>query len=161
MASPDQLLIRYYVDQARNGQTSFYSGPIYQKGGQRGNGIGSFLSGLFRHILPVLRKGTVAIGKEIINSGTNFAKDLGNNVNARTALKKRSAEALANLGKKAMFGDGYKKVTAARKRQCSSSSQSGNSKKRKITKKKAPAKKKPAKKKNKKPTKKLRDIFCN
>lgn len=100
MAS-EQVLLRYYTDQARNGQTSFYSGPIYQKGGgQRGGGIGSFLSGLFRQILPVLKKGTVAVGREIINSGSNLVRDIRNNENPQNALKRRSTEAVTNLAKK-------------------------------------------------------------
>lgn len=155
----EQLLLRYYIDQARNGQTTFYSGPIYQKGGQRGNGIGSFLSGLFRQILSVLRKGTVAVGKEVINAGSNVLNDISNSVAPQTALKRRSKEVITNLAKKAMYGEGYKRRTSTRKRQCSSTIQSGNIKRRKVVKKKSPSKRKSTRK-SPKTKKKLRDIFC-
>lgn len=73
-----ELLTRYYANQAGSGVSSFYSGPIYQRGRggslQRGNGVGSFLGGLVRRILPILRKGTIAVGREVINSGTNIIK---------------------------------------------------------------------------------------
>lgn len=157
----EQIIIRYYLDQARNGQTSFYSGPIYQKGGQRGNGIGSFLGGLFRHILPVLRKGTVAIGKEIIKGSSNFARDIGNNIDPQTALKNRATEGLTNLAKKAMGGDGYKRPAVTRKRHCTGSGRPGNVKRLRISAKKPPLKKKSTKSnKKKKAVKKTRDIFC-
>lgn len=67
MAEED-LLTQYYIKQATAGNDLWYSGPIYQ----RGHGVGSFLGGLFRRILPILRKGTVAVGREFINSGSNF-----------------------------------------------------------------------------------------
>lgn len=94
MADAD-ILTKYYIAQAQtgSGSSSFYSGPIYQQGSgnlQRGSGVGAFLGGLFRRILPILKKGTVAVGKEVINSGANFISDIGNNVNPRTALKKTS-----------------------------------------------------------------------
>lgn len=158
MAESD-LLSRYYIAQAGSGGGDFYSGPIYQRGSgrnQRGAGIGSFLGGLFRKILPVLRKGTAAIGREVINSGSNFIGDIGNNVNPRVALKARSREAVTNLARQVLHGEGYKPGAAARKRQSSTSTPAKQIKRRKTTK----NKKKSAK--NKKSVKRLRknkDIF--
>ncbi|KAJ6642662.1 hypothetical protein Bhyg_07615 [Pseudolycoriella hygida] len=99
-----ELLTRYYIAQAGTGNTPFYSGPIYQ----RGSGIGSFLGGLFRRILPILKKGTVAVGREVLNSGANFMNDIANNVTPRTALRNRTREGITNLASKVMDGDGYK-----------------------------------------------------
>lgn len=154
------LLEQYYLAQAGTGG-SFYSGPIYQRGAgslQRGAGIGSFLGGLIRRILPILRKGTIAVGKEVINSGSNFMTDIGNNVDPKTALKKRSAEAVSNLTKKVMQGSGYKRRASTKKPHSVKAVQA--SKKRKIVKKK---KKKIVqqkhKKKSAKKTKKCKDIF--
>lgn len=153
-----ELLSKYYIAQAGSGGSAFYSGPIYQRGSgrnQRGAGIGSFLGGLFRRILPVLRKSAAAVGREVINSGTNFIGDIDNNTNPRDALKNRSREVVTNLAKKAMYGEGYKGKQTTRKRQSSGNTQAKSSKKRKITKQK---KKKTTVKKTKNKNK-SKDIF--
>lgn len=146
----EDALTKYYMTQVGSGQSSFYSGPIYQRGGsfQRGSGIGSFLGGLFRRILPILRKGTIAVGKEVINSGSNFINDVRQNV------KDRSREAVTNLAKKAMYGEGYKRRISSRKRQSSKAIQPVNKKRKTVPK---TVKKKPAPKKTVK--KKAKDIF--
>lgn len=151
------LLSQYYLAQAGAGGGAFYSGPIYQRGAgafQRGMGIGSFLGGLFRRILPILRKGTVAVGKEVIKSGSNFIQDIANNVKPGTAFNTRSNEVLKNLTKKVMQGDGYKRRASSKKHHSVKVVQS--TKKRQITKKN----KKPNLKK-KKSTSKCKDIFSN
>lgn len=53
MDSEDIGLTRYYMSQAGSGIGEIYSGPIYQKG----YGLGSYLGGLFRGILPILKRG--------------------------------------------------------------------------------------------------------
>lgn len=102
--SEEELLTSYYMQQAGSGMGDFYSGPVYQ----RGYGIGSFLGGLFRRILPLLKKGGIAIGKEILSSGMKFANDVEDNVDPRTAFKSRVTEGVNNLKRKAVTGDGYK-----------------------------------------------------
>lgn len=154
MAEED-LLTRYYLAQAGSGMGDIYSGPIYQKG----YGLGSFLGGLFRSVLPLLKRGGMAIGKEVLNSGANFMRDVENNVSAREAFNNRSRETLGNLKRKAMFGEGYKVGRRAKKRQLGPDSRAVKSKpkRRKVVRKKKPAlkrKKKPSKKK-----KKAVDIF--
>lgn len=161
MAEVD-LLTRYYLDQAGSGSSAFYSGPIYQRGSgslQRGAGIGSFLGGLFRRILPVVKRGVTAAGREVINSGAHFLNDLNKNVSPCVALKNRSREVVDNLTKKVMSGEGYKKRSASRKRQSTGGIQTSKLKrKRSNDKKKATAiTKKVAVKKT--PKKKTRDIF--
>lgn len=96
----------YYLNQAGSGIGNIYSGPVYQ----RGYGIGSFLGGLFRSALPLLRKGSIAIGKELLTAGTNFIDDVQQNKSPKEALKQRSKETLSNLKIKAintMKGNGY------------------------------------------------------
>ena len=46
---------------------------------QRGHGIGSFLGGLFRKILPFLNKGARAVEKEALRAGINMIEDVENN----------------------------------------------------------------------------------
>lgn len=147
----EEQLTRYYLAQAGSGFGDFYSGPIYQ----RGYGIGSFLGGLFRTILPILKRGTAVVGREVLNSGANFLKDVGNNVNPREAFNSRTREALSNLSNRVMTGGGgYKVSKRPRKRQLSKTSQRGTIKRRKVVKKKKTNK---TPRRNKK--KKLKDIF--
>jgi len=57
---------------------------------QRGHGIGSFLGGLFRKILPYLGKGARAIGKEALRAGINVIEDVENNPPLKEAMKTHS-----------------------------------------------------------------------
>jgi len=51
------------------------------------DGIGSFLGGLFRKILPYLGKGARAIGKEALRAGINVIEDVENNTPLKEAMK--------------------------------------------------------------------------
>ena len=85
-------------------------------GNQRGHGIGSFLGGLFRSVLPFLSKGAKAIGKEAIRSGIHIASDVierdiplkeSFNIRVRDSaknLKRKAKEKLQNI----LGGSGYK-----------------------------------------------------
>lgn len=109
----EDLLVKYYMNQAGSGFGEFYSGPIYQ----RGYGIGSFLGGLFKTVLPLLKRGGIAVGKELLRNGTNLVHDLENNVDPRTALTKRAKETVGNLQRKLMYGEGFKTSRYPLKRQ--------------------------------------------
>lgn len=144
-------LTRYYLNQAGSGMSDFYSGPIYQ----RGYGIGSFLGGLFRSVLPILRRGGIAVGKELLNSGTNFFNDVENNVNPRRAFNNRALETITNLKRKVMHGEGFIAGVRRKKRHLSKTTRAVNTKRRKVVKKKT------SRKTKKKTLKKrpCRDIF--
>jgi hypothetical protein len=82
---------------------------------QRGHGIGSFLGGLFRRILPYLYRGARAVGKEALRAGANIIEDVENNTPLKLAVKTRFKESRDNLKRKAqenisnlMRGTGYK-----------------------------------------------------
>jgi len=83
---------------------------------QRGHGIGSFLGGLFRRVLPLLSKGVKAIGKEVVRSGMNVAHDvIQRDTPFKEAFNTRIKDSAANLKRKAeekidilMEGSGYK-----------------------------------------------------
>ena len=82
---------------------------------QRGHGIGSFLGGLFRKVLPFLSKGVRAVGKEALRAGINVIEDIENNTPFKEAVKSRFKESSGNLKRKAkekitslMTGTGYK-----------------------------------------------------
>lgn len=83
---------------------------------QRGHGIGSFLGGLFRRIIPLLKQGARVVGKEALRSGVNVATDiLDSGMHPKEAFKTRLRESGENLKRKAeekintlMQGSGYK-----------------------------------------------------
>lgn len=82
---------------------------------QRGHGIGSFLGGLFRRVLPYLARGARAVGKEALRAGANVIEDLENNTPFSVSVKNRFKESRDKLKRKAeekisslMQGSGYK-----------------------------------------------------
>lgn len=83
---------------------------------QRGHGIGSFLGGLFRRIIPLLKQGARTVGKEALRTGINVASDvMDSGLHPREAFKTRLRESGQNLKRKAeekidtlMKGSGYK-----------------------------------------------------
>ncbi|KAL6419457.1 hypothetical protein ACFW04_011395 [Cataglyphis niger] len=81
---------------------------------QRGHGIGSFLGGLFRRVLPYLR-GVQAEGKEALRADVNIIDDVENNMPFKVAAKHRFEESRNNFKRKAkekisslMKSSGYK-----------------------------------------------------
>lgn len=82
---------------------------------QRGHGIGSFLGGLFRRVLPFLTSGVRAVGKEVLRTGINVMEDMEQDTPFKQALKNRARESRDILLRKAeekvkniMKGSGYK-----------------------------------------------------
>lgn len=159
----DEVYLKYYVNQAGSGVGHFYSGPIYQ----RGYGVGSFLGGLFRSVLPILKKGSLALGRELVSCGTNVMNDIEDNVPADIAILKHGKQAVSNLKKKVlnMSGGGYKGVKKPNAKQSRTVSQTVRSKKKKPNKSKKVVKNKDPKPNNKKKLKKLltsvSDIFSS
>lgn len=108
-----------YFDVQRGGGRTGYGGISHVYIGspnQRGHGIGSFLGGLFRRILPLLKQGARAVGKEAVRTGINVATDImDSGVRPKEAFKTRLRESGENLKRKAeeklstlMQGSGYK-----------------------------------------------------
>lgn len=105
----------YYADSQRGGSGGvgrIYVGAPYQ----RGSGIGSFLGGIFRYVLPLIKRSAKAVGKEALNAGLNIAADVGeNNKPFKEAFRARVRESGSNLQSRAkenldkfMNGDGYR-----------------------------------------------------
>lgn len=158
--SEHDIYTEYYLNQAGSGFSNIYAGPAYQ----RGYGIGSFLGGLFRSVYPLLKKGTVALGSELLKTGASCIGDISRSEDPQEVFKKRGKEAVNNISRRAadhMFGSGYKNAIAVRKRRQSSKSTT-SVKKRKVVVKKD-KKKQPRKGKSKSNKKRcksdLLDIF--
>lgn len=101
----------YYKHQAGSGVGVIYKGAPYQ----RGHGIGSFLGGLFRSVLPLLKNGAKAVGKEMMNTGVGLLSDMVNNRPLEESVKNRVRDATSTLKRKVdekvnrlMSGSGYK-----------------------------------------------------
>ena len=61
----------YYLQQSGSGL------PVFQGSrGQRGHGLGSMLSGLFRSAVPMLKRGLATFGKHALKTGLEIAGDV-------------------------------------------------------------------------------------
>lgn len=107
----------YYSHQAGSGVGIVYKGVPFQ----RGHGIGSFLGGLFRSVLPLLSSGLKTVGRETLGAGMGLLSDMVNSRPMDSSIRSRLKEASANLKRKAdekidslMSGSGYKMPTKRR-----------------------------------------------
>lgn len=146
-----------YIEEEEESPRVYVGAPY-----QRGHGIGSFLGGLFRRVLPYLSRGARAIGKEALRAGINVMEDVENNTPFKEALKNRVKESRGNLKRKAeeklsklMKGSGYKATALNPTRQFPLdilarriATRPRRTVKRKVTKKKKKTSKKSTKKKN-------------
>lgn len=131
----------YYLRQAgrggsRNGVGPIYSSPLFL---QRGNGLGSFLGGLFRFVKPILWSGAKdvgretlrALGRETLRTGGKILTDIAENkspdVRARDIVSRNVTDSTRKLITKLRGGGG-------RKRKRSTANTRKKSKKRKVTK---------------------------
>jgi hypothetical protein len=112
MSNEHEQYIAYFAAQADGrGVGGNFKSVRYQKG----NGIGSFFSGLFRKMLPYIKSGASAIGNELLDTGVGLLRDHINNADPRSSIKNRLTSAGNNLSTKAsnklqsMLGLGYKK----------------------------------------------------
>lgn len=117
MTTNDQLILRYYLNQAGSGYNNrdfvLYRGAQFQKG----SGLFSALGGLFRSLLPVFKSGAKAVGKEALKMGSNVLTDIATtSTPPKQIFKNRLKEAGSNLKRKAttkldtMMGSGKKRI---------------------------------------------------
>jgi hypothetical protein len=99
-------LVTYYVRQAGDsGHVDNGVGPIYISPPfvQRGHGIGSYLSGLFRAVRLIFWLGAKALGTEALRTGGRILTGIADNptsTNARDIISKNLAESLQNISNK-------------------------------------------------------------
>ena len=64
--------------------------PVFEGArGQRGHGLGSILSGLFRSAVPLLKKGLAFFGKQALRTGAQIANDVADGQSFGESAKKR------------------------------------------------------------------------
>ena len=96
-------LVRYYLHQAGRGigskggiGTIDSMPPIYQ----RGYGIGSFLGGLWRMVIPIFWSGTKTVGRETLRTGGKILSDKSDNSDGTPAgdiLSKHARHLISKL----------------------------------------------------------------
>jgi hypothetical protein len=101
----EEDIIRYYINQAGSGIGSIYSAPLYQKG----YGIGSFLGGLFRAVIPFFKSRGMSVGKQLLKAGVDVLGDMQENQTIKDSLRKRKADILSNVKEAVISGKGYLK----------------------------------------------------
>lgn len=82
----------YYTNQVGHG-LPYYSGTQYQ----RGYGLGSIFASIGRAVLPLVKSGAKAVGKQVLRSGSQFAGDLIAGKNAKQAAVRRAKQAGSRL----------------------------------------------------------------
>ncbi|KAJ8677117.1 hypothetical protein QAD02_012904 [Eretmocerus hayati] len=69
---------------------------------QRGSGIGGFLGGVYRRVLPILKTGSKAVGKEVMRAGYNVVSDIAHGkMPLRNSIESRLRESGNALKRKA------------------------------------------------------------
>jgi len=94
-------LVRYYLNEAGRGKDNDI-GPVYASPLvlQRGYGIGSFLSGLWRVVRPIFWSGAKALGRETFCTGGDILTDiarLSTDQNPRDIVSKHVNATTQNL----------------------------------------------------------------
>jgi hypothetical protein len=82
----------YYVNQSGSGIPVFTG---YR--GQRGHGIGNFLSGVFRSAVPMIKKGLGAFGKQALRTGLEIANDVVDGHSLKDSATERAKQGIKTL----------------------------------------------------------------
>ena len=85
----------FYVNQVGSG---LYRGTQYQ----RGYGLGNIFSSIRKSILPLIKSGAMALGKQALHRGVAFASDVFSGQNAKQAAVRRAKEVGSNLFQRAV-----------------------------------------------------------
>jgi hypothetical protein len=128
----EEDIIKYYINQAGSGIGTIYSSPVYQKG----YGIGSFLGGLFRAVIPFFKSRGMSVGKQLLRAGVDVLGDMQENQTIQDSLRKRKAEILGNVKEAVVTGKGYLKRKKLHIAQSFPVSRSSKTKNKRIKKKK-------------------------
>ena len=160
---------KYYNEQIGGGGGGGVRGVFTSSAFQRGRGVGSWLGGLFRCILPYVTSGAKVFGKETLHARMKVIDDVANNgVNFKDAIKLRAGESGQQLKKKAaekiteiMKGSGYKTTRRVKRQRQSTKirATTRTSRVKRKKKKKAPDKSRKAKKRKTPALRAINDIF--
>ena len=82
----------YYLSQVGHGMPYFSGARI-----QQGYGLGNLFSSIAKSVLLLVKSGAKAVGKQVLQSGVDFASDVLNGKNAKQAAIDREKSAGSNL----------------------------------------------------------------
>ena len=85
-----------YVQAGKGGDFPVFRGSRMQ----RGYGLGSILSGMFRTAIPFLKSGAKALGKQALKTGVSIGQDVLSGQNLKTAARRRGLETLQRATQK-------------------------------------------------------------
>src|SRR6266581_3108768 len=90
----------YYSSQSGGGV------PIYQGSpGQRGHGLGSMLSGLFRSAMPMIKRGLAFFGRQALKTGLEVANDIADGDSFGDSARRRVPEGIKRFASSADFSN--------------------------------------------------------
>src|SRR5258705_1241083 len=111
---PVGLVHDYYNLQAGGGVGTVFVGQRYQ----RGHGLGSFIAGLFRSVMPLITRGLKALGRQALSSGDEVLADVMHGQPLRESFVSRTRDGAQILGGKLkrkldefQSGSGAKRLT--------------------------------------------------
>lgn len=135
-------ILNFYQSRSQQGAGMNYFYTPYSM--QRGSGIGSYLSGVFRPLIPITSKASSHVKTVLSNIGDDLSENPSFS-NLKTSLKRRGTAGLKNIAEElcsTMKGGGgrrRRKKTVKKK-----PATSRKTIKRRVAKKKAPVKRKPS-----------------
>lgn len=101
MINTNDPYMAYYRNQVGGSVSSVFRGGNADSNHQRGHGIGSFLGGLFRSVMPIIKSSASAVGKEALRSGVGFLGDVVKTGDARQAANTHLKEFTTGLKRRA------------------------------------------------------------
>lgn len=87
---------------------------------------------MFRAVIPIMKKSSLAAGQELLKSGVNLVQDVWKNGDLKAAKKKRGKEFISSVSNRMadhMFGSGYSNQFGVRRTQLKASSKGKKTKK--------------------------------
>ena len=82
----------YYLSQVGHGMPYFAGARV-----QQGYGLGNLFSSIAKSVLPLVKKGAKTLGKQVLQSGVEFASDVLHGKNAKQAAIDQAKAAGSNL----------------------------------------------------------------
>ena len=106
----------YYMNQSENGVNVFQGSR-----GQRGHGLGSMLSGLFRSAMPMLKRGLAIFGRHALRTGAEIANDVADGESLGNSARRRVSEGIKRINPSEFFipqtGSGRKRRRVTSRKQ--------------------------------------------
>lgn len=92
---------KYFTSQVGGGALDHFFRVYDPSNDQSGDGIGSFLAGLWNMIKPAVFSAGKAVGNQVLTSGASYLSDLTSGANVKKAAQMRLSEMRESLKQKA------------------------------------------------------------